>query len=69
MNEAYLNPMTQLEHDYQGVMFVYMTCHLDGTGTEGNLNLRNEQIRNHCATNNKILSISQISRVMILMDW
>jgi hypothetical protein len=32
-----------------------MTGHLDGTGTNGNLNIRNEQIRNYCLTNGKIL--------------
>ena len=32
-----------------------MTGHLDGTGVESNLNKRNEQIRNYCKTNNKIL--------------
>jgi len=32
-----------------------MTGHTDGSGLEGNLHLRNEQIRNYCRTNNKIL--------------
>jgi hypothetical protein len=52
---TYLNLMNELENDYQNVKFVYMTGHLDGTGTNGNLNLRNEQIRNYCVTNGKIL--------------
>ncbi len=47
--------MTSLESDYPGVKFVYMTGHLDGTGLTGNLHLRNEQIRNYCKNNNKIL--------------
>jgi len=55
MNDAYLNAMTELENEYYGVKFVYMTCHLDGTGADGNLNLRNEQIRTYCRNNNKIL--------------
>jgi hypothetical protein len=52
---AYLNAMNQLEQNYPGVTFVYMTGHLDGSGETGNLNLRNNQIRNYCRTNNKIL--------------
>jgi len=47
--------MAQLEADYPGVRFVYMTGHLDGTGTTGNLNQRNEQIRAFCRANGKVL--------------
>jgi hypothetical protein len=47
--------MTGLETDYPGVKFVYMTGHLDGSSLTGNLHLRNEQIRNYCRDNNKIL--------------
>lgn len=53
--QAYLDAMNQLEISYPNVKFVYMTGHLDGTGVSGNLNQRNEQIRNFCQTNNKIL--------------
>lgn len=52
---TYLSLMRDLERDYPGVKFVYMTGHLDGTGLTGNLNLRNEQIRKFCRDNNKIL--------------
>ena len=52
---AYLSAMTQLESDYPGVVFVYMTGHLDGTGASGNLRARNNQIRSYCQANNKIL--------------
>ena len=55
MIDTYLAPMTQLELDYPGVTFVYMTGHLDGSGEAGNLHLRNEQIRDYCRTNDKIL--------------
>lgn len=51
----YLDAMNQLEKDYPSVQFVYMTGHLDGTGAEGNLHIRNEQIRKYCKDNNKIL--------------
>ncbi|MCK5057312.1 MAG: hypothetical protein KAT34_11690 [Candidatus Aminicenantes bacterium] len=52
---TYLNAMNQLEQAYPGVTFIYMTGHLDGSGTAGNLHLRNEQIRAYCIANNKIL--------------
>ncbi len=52
---TYLNLMSGLENDYPNVKFVYMTGHLDGTGVNGNLNQRNEQIRNYCVANGKIL--------------
>lgn len=52
---AYLNEMSKLEREYPNVKFIYMTGHLDGSGTEGNLNRVNQQIRDYCARNNKIL--------------
>ena len=54
---TYLNLMNQLESDYPDVFFffVYMTGHLDGTGETGNLHIRNEQIRNYCIANDKVL--------------
>lgn len=55
MTDHYLAPMTQLETEYPGITFVYMTGHLDGTGTTGNLNQRNNQIRQYVLANNKIL--------------
>ncbi len=55
MIDTYLAPMTQLEADYPGVSFVYMTGHLNGTGATGNLNIRNQQIRDYCNANGKVL--------------
>jgi len=52
---TYLSEMSELEQDFPGVRFVYFTGHLDGTGTSGNLNVRNNQIRQYCRNNNKIL--------------
>jgi len=52
---TYLNAMNDLETKYPSVKFVYMTGHLDGSGTNGNLHLRNEQIRSYCRQYNKIL--------------
>lgn len=53
--DTYLNLMAELEEEYPDVKFVYMTGHLDGSGLSGNLHLRNEQIRNFCNINKKIL--------------
>ncbi len=52
---TYLNLMNGLETDYPAVNFVYMTGHLNGTGATGNVNVRNQQIRNYCIANNKVL--------------
>lgn len=52
---TYLQLMDGLEKDFPDVTFVYMTGHLDGTGLTGNLHLRNEQIRNYCRNNKKVL--------------
>ena len=52
---TYLSLMSGLEDDFPGVIFVYMTGHLDGTGISGNLNIRNEQIREYCKANKKFL--------------
>ena len=53
--ETYLNLMSGLERDYPNVKFVYMTGHLDGSGLNGNLHLRNEQIRQYCKDHDKFL--------------
>lgn len=52
---VYLNKMAALETAYPGVTFIYMTGHLDGTGIDGNLYARNNQIRTWCAERNKVL--------------
>jgi len=51
----YLLPMSQLEIEYHGITFVYMTGHSDGSGETGNLHLRNQQIRQYAINNNKVL--------------
>lgn len=53
--EDYLSRMSSLEAEYPQIRFVYMTGHLDGTGTDGNLNVRNDQIREYCLANGKAL--------------
>lgn len=54
MIDRYLAPMTQLEIDYPDVMFVYMTGHLNYYSM-ANTNARNQQIRDYCLANDKIL--------------
>ena len=51
---TYLYKMTELENDFPGVKFVYMTGHLD-IWSWANLKARNQQIRDYCIANNKIL--------------
>ncbi|MEN6310142.1 MAG: PKD domain-containing protein, partial [Acidobacteriota bacterium] len=58
--QLYLDLMSQLEEDYPNIKFVYMTGHLDGCALTGNsweiaTALRNQQIRDYCVANNKIL--------------
>ncbi len=53
--DIYLNLMEELIQDYPHVQFVFMTGHLNGSGSEGQLHLANEHIRNHCRKNNRIL--------------
>ena len=51
----YLSQMSQLEAEFPNVTFVYMTGHLTGTGPAGNLYQRNNQIRDYCGNNSKVL--------------
>lgn len=52
---VYLTLMDSLEREFPDVTFVYMTGHLDGSGVNGTLNQRNEQIRAFCRANHKVL--------------
>lgn len=52
---AYLTAFTDLETGYPDVAFVYMTGHLDGTGPDGNLYARNNQIRAYCRAHRRVL--------------
>lgn len=53
--DTYLSLMTKLENDFPKIKFVYMTGHLNGSGLKGNLHQRNQQIRDYCKANGKIL--------------
>ncbi len=52
--QAYLDAMNQLEIDYPNVKFVYMTGHTD-IWNDATLKASNQQIRDYCVANNKIL--------------
>lgn len=54
LNSEYIDPMVQLETDYFGVKFVYMTGHLDHASDAAN-KAANQLIRDFCIANNKIL--------------
>lgn len=54
LDSEYLSPMSQLEADYPGVTFVYMTGHVDHWDDADN-KAANQQIRNYCINNNKVL--------------
>jgi hypothetical protein len=53
--QQYLNMMTQLESEYPGVRFVYMTGHTDGTMGDSPLNRNNQMVRDYVIANDKIL--------------
>jgi len=54
MIDRYLAPMTQLEKEYPNVQFVYMTGHVNA-GVQTDTKARNQQIRDYCRLNKKIL--------------
>ncbi|MDY0042150.1 MAG: hypothetical protein RBS57_17705 [Desulforhabdus sp.] len=51
--QAYLDAMSQLEKEYPHIRFIYMTG--NAQSCEPNRHERNNQIRNYCRANNKIL--------------
>ncbi|TFF68296.1 hypothetical protein EU520_00575 [Candidatus Thorarchaeota archaeon] len=54
--QAYLDAMSTLEVSNPDITFVYMTCNAQSTGADGyNRWLRNEQIRDYCQENGKVL--------------
>lgn len=55
LQNNYLTLMPALEVEYPNHTFIYMTGHLDGSGPDGNLYQRNNQIRNYVRQNNKVL--------------
>ncbi|MBD3178132.1 MAG: hypothetical protein GF417_00250 [Candidatus Latescibacteria bacterium] len=54
--QGYLDSLSVLEDEFPDVTFIYMTGNAQGTGAEGyNRYLRNEQIRQFCRDNNRVL--------------
>lgn len=54
LESEYLTPMAQLENDYPGVNFIYMTGHVDIWDDADN-KAANQMIRDYCIENDKIL--------------
>lgn len=54
LDSEYLTPMAQLENQYPGVAFVYMTGHLDHWDDADN-KAANQVIRDYCRQNGKVL--------------
>jgi hypothetical protein len=54
--QAYVDSMSKLETEFPSVTFIYMTGNACMNGAGGyNRHLRNEQIRQYCVANNKVL--------------
>ena len=54
--QGYLDAISLLESEYPDIVFVYMTGHAQTTGSWGYIRfLRNNQIRQFCIDNNKVL--------------
>ncbi len=53
--QRYLDNLNQLETEFPTMRFIYMTGHTDGSGENGKLNQRNNQVRQYCRDNGKVL--------------
>jgi len=52
---SYLDTMSALERQFPNVIFVYQTGHTDGGGLRGSLHRNNEQIRQFCQRQGRVL--------------
>lgn len=55
VTQQYLNSMAAFEVEFPGMRFILMTGHTDGTGVSGNLNQRNNQVRNYAIANDMVV--------------
>lgn len=53
--QTYLTRLSALEREFPQIIFIYQTGHTDGTGPEGTLRRGNDQIRQYCRDNDKVL--------------
>lgn len=53
--QRYLDALAQLEVEFPGMRFIYMTGHTDGSGETGTLHQRNNQVRAFCRAQGKVL--------------
>jgi hypothetical protein len=66
LDSHYLTPMSQLEEEYPGISFVYMTGHVDHWD-DANNKAANQMIRDFVKRTIKCFMILQILKAMILM--
>ncbi len=52
---TYLTTLDNLEKEFPNMRFIYQTCHSDGYPAYSKLRQNNNQIREYCKANNKIL--------------
>jgi hypothetical protein len=53
--QRYIDTLAQFESEYPSMRFIYMTGHTDGSGETGTLHQRNNQVRDYCRANGKVL--------------
>ena len=53
--QEYLDVMAGFEDEFPGMQFILMTGHTDGSGEEGNLHARNNQVRNFAIANDMVV--------------
>ena len=53
--QRYLDTMADFEGEYPGMRFILMTGHTDGSGEGGNLNVRNNQVRDFAIANDMVV--------------
>jgi hypothetical protein len=55
VTQQYLNTMAAFETEFPAMRFILMTGHTDGSGVSGNLNQRNNQVRDYAVANSMVL--------------
>jgi hypothetical protein len=66
--QLYLDTLDDLEQEYPGMRFIYMTGHTDGTGPTGPLYQNNNQVRQYARENGKILLPEYNGRVPVVRE-
>jgi hypothetical protein len=53
--QQYLDTLSQLQQQYPGMRFIYMTGHTDGTGADGTLYRNNNLVRQYVQAHGQVL--------------